>query len=201
MRPSPRRHVMRGTIVLVFAACACAPLFLPNYPLFVLSLAIVNTIAVLGVNVVMGHAGQISLGQAGFSAIGAYATALLAVNLDVSYWLAVPLGALLAAVSGYILGLPALRLGPLYVSMVTFGFGLIVVIIVQNWYELANGPNGMVVPPPYFLGESCFLENSTSPSSRSRPYCFCLRETSSTRSTVVRSSPFAKANWPPAAWA
>jgi branched-chain amino acid transport system ATP-binding protein/branched-chain amino acid transport system permease protein len=156
MRPSPRRHVMRGTIVLVFAACACAPLFLPNYPLFVLSLAIVNTIAVLGVNVVMGHAGQISLGQAGFSAIGAYATALLAVNLDVSYWLAVPLGALLAAVSGYILGLPALRLGPLYVSMVTFGFGLIVVIIVQNWYELANGPNGMVVPPPVFFGRELF---------------------------------------------
>src|SRR3954453_6346239 len=80
--------------------------------------------AVLGVNLVMGHAGQISLGQAGFAAIGAYATALLGVNLDVSYWLAVPLGALLAAVSGYILGLPALRLGPLYVSMVTFGFGL-----------------------------------------------------------------------------
>ena len=156
MRPSPRRHVMRGTIVLVFAACACAPLFLPNYPLFVLSLAIVNTIAVLGVNLVMGHAGQISLGQAGFSAIGAYATALLVVNLDVSYWLAVPAGALLAAISGYILGLPALRLGPLYVSMVTFGFGLIVVIIVQNWYELANGPNGMVVPPPVFFGRELF---------------------------------------------
>ena len=107
-------------------------------------------------NLVMGHAGQISLGQAGFSAIGAYATALLVVNLDVSYWLAVPVGALLAAVSGYILGLPALRLGPLYVSMVTFGFGLIVVIIVQNWYELANGPNGMVVPPPVFFGRELF---------------------------------------------
>jgi ABC-type branched-subunit amino acid transport system ATPase component/ABC-type branched-subunit amino acid transport system permease subunit len=122
----------------------------------VLSLAIVNTIAVLGLNLVMGHAGQISLGQAGFAAIGAYATALLVVNLDVSYWLAVPLGASLAAVCGYVLGLPALRLGPLYVSMVTFGFGLIVVIIVQNWYELANGPNGMAVPPPMFFGRELF---------------------------------------------
>jgi len=131
-------------------------LFLSNYPLFVLSLAIVNIIAVLGLNLVMGYAGQISLGQAGFAAIGAYATALLVVNLDTSYWLAVPLGALLAALSGYILGLPALRLGPLYVSMVTFGFGLIVVIIVQNWYELANGPNGMVVPPPVFFGRELF---------------------------------------------
>jgi branched-chain amino acid transport system permease protein len=55
-----------------------------------------------------------------------------------------------------VLGLPALRLGPLYVSMVTFGFGLIVVIIVQNWYELANGPNGMAVPPPVLLGYELF---------------------------------------------
>src|SRR6516225_9102707 len=142
----PRKQMEFGAIAFVLGACASAPLFLSNYPLFVLSLAIVNTIAVLGLNLVMGHAGQISLGQAGFAAIGAYATALLVVNLDTSYWLAVPLGALLAALSGYILGLPALRLGPLYVSMLTFGFGLIVVIIVQNWYELANGPNGMIVP-------------------------------------------------------
>jgi branched-chain amino acid transport system permease protein len=152
----PPKQAAFGAIALLLGACASAPLFLPNYPLFVLSLAIVNTIAVLGLNLVMGYAGQISLGQAGFAAIGAYTTALLVVNLDLSYWLAVPLGALVAALCGYILGLPALRLGPLYVSMVTFGFGLIVVIIVQNWYELANGPNGMVVPPPVFFGRELF---------------------------------------------
>src|SRR5215472_7096464 len=123
----PRKQVAFGAIALVLGACASAPLFLSNYPLFVFSLAIVNAIAVLGLNLVMGCAGQISLGQAGFAAIG-----------------------------GYILGLPALRLGPLYVSMVTFGFGLIVVIIVQNWYELANGPNGMIVPPPVFFGRELF---------------------------------------------
>ena len=141
---------------LVFVACILAPYFLPTYPLFVLSLAIVNVIAVLGVNLVMGHAGQISLGQAGFAAIGAYTTALLTVNFDISFWLAVPAGAILAAAFGYALGLPSLRLGPLYVSMVTFGFGLIVVIIVQNWYELANGPNGMVVEPPSIFGHDLF---------------------------------------------
>jgi len=156
VRLSPRRQVAFGTIALVLGAFASAPLFLSNYPLFVLSLTIVNAVAVLGVNLVMGYAGQISLGHAGFAAIGAYTTALLVVNLDVSYWLALPVGASLAAVCGYILGLPALRLGPLYVSMVTFGFGLIVVIIVQNWYELANGPNGMLVPPPNLFGQELF---------------------------------------------
>jgi ABC-type branched-subunit amino acid transport system ATPase component/branched-subunit amino acid ABC-type transport system permease component len=65
-------------------------------------------------------------------------------------------GAILAAIFGYVLGLPALRLGPLYVSMVTFGFGLIVVIIVQNWYELANGPNGMSIDPPEIFGHALF---------------------------------------------
>ena len=84
MKFPPRRQVTFAVIALALGLCAAAPLFLSNYPLFVLSLAIVNTIAVLGVNLVMGHAGQISLGQAGFSAIGAYATALLVVNLDVS---------------------------------------------------------------------------------------------------------------------
>lgn len=143
-------------IALLLLLCLLAPALLPTYPLFVLSLAIVNIIAVLGVNLVMGFAGQISLGHAGFAAIGGYATALLVVNHDVSFWIAVALGGLLAAAFGYIVGLPALRLGPLYVSMVTFGFGLIVVIIVQNWYELANGPNGMVVPPPELFGYELF---------------------------------------------
>jgi ABC-type branched-subunit amino acid transport system ATPase component/ABC-type branched-subunit amino acid transport system permease subunit len=150
-----RRAAALG-IWLLLLLCLLAPFFLPTYPLFVLSLAIVNIIAVLGVNLVMGYAGQISLGHAGFAAIGAYATALLVVNHDLPFWIAVPLGGLLAAAFGYVVGLPALRLGPLYVSMVTFGFGLIVVIIVQNWYDLANGPNGMVVPPPELFGYELF---------------------------------------------
>jgi ABC-type branched-subunit amino acid transport system ATPase component/ABC-type branched-subunit amino acid transport system permease subunit len=136
--------------------CLLAPLYLKNYPLFVLSLTVVNVIAVVGISLVMGNAGQISLGHAGFAAIGAYTTALLVANLELSFWLAMPVAALLAALFGYVLGLPSLRLGPLYVSMVTFGFGLIVVIIVQNWYELANGPNGMAVPPPILYGYELF---------------------------------------------
>ena len=141
---------------LLLAVCLLAVYLLPTYPLFVFSLAVVNIIAVLGVNLVMGYAGQISLGHAGFAAIGAYATALLVVNYEISFWIALPLGGFLAAAFGYLLGVPALRLGPLYVSMVTFGFGLVVVIILQNWYELANGPNGMAVPPPELFGYELF---------------------------------------------
>lgn len=152
-RVSRTRAGIYGSLVV---AALAAPFFLPPYPLFVLSLAIVNIIAVLGVNLTMGYAGQISLGHAGFTALGAYATALLMVQGGWSFWLALPASGVIAGMVGYLLGLPALRLGPLYVSMVTFGFGLAVVLIVQNWYELANGPNGMAVPPPELLG--WFLE-------------------------------------------
>jgi branched-chain amino acid transport system permease protein len=135
-----------------------APLLLPEYPRFVLSLSIVNVIAALGVNLSMGYAGQISLGHAGFAAIGAYTTALLMIHFDLPFWIALACGGFLAAASGYLLGLPALRLGPLYVSMVTFGFGFIVVLIVQNWYELANGPNGVVVPAPRAFGVDLYAD-------------------------------------------
>ena len=150
-----RRTAIVANLMLVAVSLAAAYL-LPTYPLFVFSLAVVNIVAVLGVNLVMGYAGQISLGHAGFAAIGAYATALLVVSYDLSFWIAVVLGASLSAAFGYLLGVPALRLGPLYVSMVTFGFGLVVVIILQNWYDLANGPNGMAVPPPELFGYELF---------------------------------------------
>src|ERR1700730_5181575 len=150
------RRTAGAANVLLLALSLVAAYLLPTYPLFVFSLAVVNIIAVLGVNLVMGYAGQMSLGHAGFAAIGAYATALLVGSYDLSFWLALALGGFLAAGFGYLLGVPALRLGPLYVSMVTFGFGLVVVIILQNWYELANGPNGMAVPPPELFGYELF---------------------------------------------
>jgi ABC-type branched-subunit amino acid transport system ATPase component/ABC-type branched-subunit amino acid transport system permease subunit len=150
-----RRAKIAGLVALL-ALLLGAPLLLKEYPLFVLSLAIVNIIATLGVNLAMGYAGQVSLGHAGFAAIGAYTTALLMVNLSLSFWPSLLLGGLLAAGFGYLLGLPSLRLGPLYVSMVTFGFGSGVVLIVQNWYDLANGPNGISVPPPSLLGYDLF---------------------------------------------
>ena len=142
----------RIALAILVAALVLAPFLLPTFQLFVVSLALVYTIAILGVNIVMGYAGQVSLGQAGFAGIGAYATALLMTELGLPFWLALPPAALLAAAFGYLLSFPALRLGPVYVAMVTFGFGLVVFFVAQNWYELTNGPNGIVVPPPEVFG-------------------------------------------------
>lgn len=150
LRASRLRPAAVGALLLLVLVL---PAFLSNYPRFVLSLALVNAVAAMGVNLSMGYAGQVSVGHAGFAALGAYTTALLMVRLDASYWLAVPAGALLAGVVGYAIGLPALRLSPLYISMVTFGFGQIVSYVSLNWLALTNGPNGIAVPPVVLFGE------------------------------------------------
>ncbi|HSD53151.1 MAG TPA: branched-chain amino acid ABC transporter ATP-binding protein/permease [Burkholderiales bacterium] len=144
-----------GTAALL-VALAAAPLYLPSYPLFVLSLGLVYTVAVLGVNLVMGCAGLVSLGHAGFAAVGAYVAAIAMTKLGLSFWIALPLGGLAAAACGVVLGLPSLRLGPLHVAMVTFGFSWVIVLIAQNWLDVTNGPNGLAVPPPRAFGRDLY---------------------------------------------
>jgi branched-chain amino acid transport system permease protein len=129
-----------------------APFWLNSYWLFVLGLFWLNLVAALGLNMVMGYAGLVSLGHAGFAAVGAYTTALLTVHLGVSYWVAVTVGAVVAGVVGFLIGLPALRLRPLYLAMVTFSFGQVVVLIVLNWLPVTHGPNGLRIPPPALGG-------------------------------------------------
>lgn len=147
-----RRLSGRGGIAVLVAALLAARWLLPEYPLFVLSLALVNIAAVQGVNLVMGYAGQVSLGHAGFAAIGAYVAALLAIHAAVPFWGGLVIGAGAAGVAGYLLGFPALRLSPLYVAMVTFGFGQCVMLVAQNWVDVTRGPNGLTVPPPSLFG-------------------------------------------------
>jgi branched-chain amino acid transport system permease protein len=147
-RPAARS----GRWLLLAGVLIGLPLLLPEYPQFVLSLTLVNAIAAMGVNLSMGFAGQVSIGHAGFAAIGAYTTALLMGRLELPFWPTLPLGGLLAAGFGVLIGLPALKLSPLYIAMVTFGFGQVVQLVSLNWIDLTNGPNGLAVPPVEAVG-------------------------------------------------
>lgn len=153
----------RGRFIALWAGAALClivvPAMLPQYPRFVVSLALVNAIAAMGVNLSMGYAGQVSVGHAGFAAIGAYATAILMGRAGMSFWMTLPLAAALAGLMGFLIGLPALRLNPLYIAMVTFGFGQVVGYISLNWIELTNGPNGLTLPP-ITAGEYAFLPHT-----------------------------------------
>ncbi|MEF2145046.1 MAG: branched-chain amino acid ABC transporter permease [Desulfovibrionaceae bacterium] len=111
----------------------------------------------MGLNVVIGLCGLLDLGFIAFYGVGAYTYALLSLNYNVSFWLALPVAGFLAMIAGCIIGYPTLRMRGDYLAIVTLGFGEIVRIILNNWMSLTNGPNGVMakpltVPMPVFEG-------------------------------------------------
>ncbi len=110
-----------------------------------------------GLNIVVGLAGLLDLGYVAFYAVGAYTYALFATSpdLQLSFWLCLPLAGLFAALAGVLLGFPVLRLRGDYLAIVTLGFGEIVRIILQLWYSFTNGATGISgIPRPRILGLS-----------------------------------------------
>jgi branched-chain amino acid transport system permease protein len=137
--------------------------FLPFANRYVVDIATTVLIYVMlgwGLNIVVGLAGLLDLGYVAFYAIGAYSYALLAINFDLSFWECLPLAGAFAAFMGVVLGFPVLRLRGDYLAIVTLGFGEIIRIILLNWYDVTNGPNGLSnIPRPSFFG----LEFTRSP--------------------------------------
>ena len=106
-----------------------------------------------GLNIVVGLAGLLDLGYVAFYAVGAYSFALLATNLDMSFWVCLPFAGLMAALAGVILGFPVLRLRGDYLAIVTLGFGEMIRVILLNWYTFTGGPDGISgIPRPSFFG-------------------------------------------------
>ena len=106
-----------------------------------------------GLNIVVGLAGLLDLGYVAFYAVGSYSFALLATNLGVSFWVALPFAGFMSALAGVILGFPVLRLRGDYLAIVTLGFGEMIRIILLNWYSFTNGPDGISgIPRPSFFG-------------------------------------------------
>jgi branched-chain amino acid transport system permease protein len=139
-------------------ALLIAALLLPiavdsRYVLFVCDLAMIYAIVALGLNLLMGYGGQISVGHAAFFGIGAYTSAILSVDLGWSFWAALPAALVLSAAFGLLLGLPTLRVRGHYLILATLGFGEIVRLVLQNWQQLTKGPTGIVgIPPVRFFG-------------------------------------------------
>jgi ABC-type branched-subunit amino acid transport system ATPase component/ABC-type branched-subunit amino acid transport system permease subunit len=147
--------VTRAALWTALALVAAAvPLLTANtyYLYLAMSTAILVVIA-CGVNVLAGLSGQISLGHAGFYAIGAYAGALGAVRWGLSLWTALPLSVVVTAAVGAVLALAALRLSGPYLAMVTIAFGIIVEGALVEWVALTGGPGGMFnIPKPALFG-------------------------------------------------
>ena len=114
-----------------------------NFFLLILIYTGIYALMALGQNVITGYGGMLSLTQAGFFAIGSYATAILATRLGWSFWATLPVAAILSAFFGLLIGLPTLRLKGDYLAIATLGFGEIVRNVLNNWDSLTNGPMGI----------------------------------------------------------
>ena len=144
-----------GVALAVTAALAFPLLGFKNYYLHIAVLSLLHILLALGLNLIAGYAGQLSLAHAAFFGIGAYTTALLTLTQHWSFWLAAPVGAVVAGLVAVAIGLPTLRLKGPYFVISSMGFGEIVRLIFLNWQSVTRGPNGLPgipAPDPINLG-------------------------------------------------
>jgi branched-chain amino acid transport system permease protein len=152
-RPSVSRKTLREPLLWLAAFIAVLPLALPNnYTYEVAILVALNAIVCVGLNLLVGYAGQISLGHAAFFGLGAYGTAVLSARYG---W--PPLASLPAAVAGvgllaWAIGRPILKLKGHYLAMATLGFGVIISVVLATEDGVTGGPDGMSVPPLSIFG-------------------------------------------------
>jgi branched-chain amino acid transport system permease protein len=138
-----------GLAVLLVAACVL-PFVVSNYRVFQLTLALVYAIALLGLNMLTGYNGQISLGHGAFYAIGAYVAAILMDKFGVPYWLTIPAAGAVCLVAGFLFGLPALRLDGLYLALATFALGVAMpqILKYKGFEHWTGGVMGIVIVKP-----------------------------------------------------
>ncbi len=139
-------------VIVVGVGLLALPNLADNYVIYVVTRLFVYVLVALGLNLLTGYAGQVSLGHAAFFAIGAYTAAVLAERWQWPSVLCVVGAAFFSAVVGYLLGLPCLRLSGLYLAMATLGFTLIVQEMLLQLAVITHGSEGMKVPPASLLG-------------------------------------------------
>ena len=142
-------------VLAIAVLVATMPLAFPS-PFYyrIAALVFIFALAVLGLNLLMGFAGQVSLGHAGFFGIGAYAVAVGPTHWGVPSWAALILGVAAAGVVAYLVGRPILKLKGHYLAVATLGMGLLIAMVFTNEAQLTGGPDGMPVPRLNLFGWS-----------------------------------------------
>lgn len=149
MRVLDRRVVLSAAAVLVLVA----PLAVESrYGLGMLVFVALNGLPAVGLSLVMGFAGQVSLGQAAFFAVGAYVSGVLTATHGWNGWVALLCAVAAAAALAFVVGLPIFRLSGLLLAMATLAFGIIIYYVLVNWSAVTGGPSGLAGIPPLKLG-------------------------------------------------
>jgi len=152
-----RAIAMPLAIVALTAAAVAYVSTAGGYAPFVLTLVALTTVVGVGLNILLGLTGQVSLGHVGFYAIGAYTAAILT-GKGIDFWIAFPLAGLIAGVVGFVLALPALRVTGPYLAMVTIAFAFIIHHGATEWRDLTGGANGLMNIKPPAIGGIVFAE-------------------------------------------
>lgn len=140
-------------VAVVAVIVVLLPLLFPTaYYYRIGALVFIFALAAVGLNLLMGFAGQVSLGHAGFFGVGAYVVAIGPVYLGLAPWLSIILGAALSALIAFVVGRPILRLKGHYLAVATLGFGILIAIVLTNEAQWTGGPDGMSVPRLLLFG-------------------------------------------------
>lgn len=140
-------HAHRAFLLIVFLALAVLPAVANPYIVFVGNMMMLFIILALGLNLLIGYAGQFALANAAMFGIGAYACGVLQVTYGLPYWLSAPLGAVIAMSIGTTMALPALRLSGIYLALLTLAFAMIVQWVLLHWNAVTYGAGGFDTPP------------------------------------------------------
>ncbi|HEY6005975.1 MAG TPA: branched-chain amino acid ABC transporter permease [Anaeromyxobacter sp.] len=136
----------RWLLGIFLAALAALPFVATSYWMDVLNRILIATIAAMGLNILTGFTGQISLGNAAFLSVGAYATASLGGRLGLPFPIVIPAAGVLTALVGMVFGVPSLRLKGLYLAVATLAAHFVIEFTVTHWEAVTGGVNGQSVP-------------------------------------------------------
>ncbi|UOF89019.1 branched-chain amino acid ABC transporter permease [Fodinisporobacter ferrooxydans] len=149
-----RRRLLTWLTVIVALGLPWAVDSIGSVPGYILNLSLIFAIVAVGLNLLTGFSGQVSLGHAAFVVIGSYTSAILTLKVGISFWLALPAAGLMSGIVGFIVGLPAVRLTGNLLAVATLGFGLAIPELVLKWTKLTNGDTGLNPDRPQLFGFS-----------------------------------------------
>ena len=139
----------RGIVLVALLVVACyLPFQFVPFRVFQFTMVLIYTVALLGLNLLVGHAGQISLGHGAFFAVGAYATAIMFDRWDVPYLVTLPIAAAVAFALGLAFGVPAVRLRGLYLALVTLAIAIFLVPLLKRFESVTGGSMGLTLGKP-----------------------------------------------------
>src|SRR2546427_3373685 len=150
IRTAPPRYWLVAIVVIFFVGF---PTVISSFQTSLWTQALVLAIAIMGLNIVVGYSGQLSLGHGAFMALGAYTSAILAHRYKMDYLLTIPIAALFTGLVGFLFGFPALRLSPLYLALATFALAVVTPSLIKRPEGLTGGVQGIILiqpdPPPF----------------------------------------------------